>query len=100
MVKFLVYIVILLAVIVIARIVRIVELTSELSGESETESDKKDNKFNGGMMIFFLIATIAFFIGVTLHYKKYLLPVSASEHGVSIDLMLNVTFVIITIVFF
>ena len=100
MIKFLIFIITLLTVIIIARIIRIVEITSELSGESDVETDKKDNKFNGGMMIFFLIATITFFIYVTLHYKKFLLPVSASEHGVSIDIMLNITFVIITVVFF
>ena len=100
MIKFLIFLVVLLTGLVIARIVRITELVSQLSGENEAEVTRKDNSFNGRMMMFFLIATIAFFAYTTIKYSVYVLPVSASEHGVGIDKMLNINFAIIIFVFF
>ncbi len=101
MITTLVYVVLILAIIAIARTVRIFELLDELRGERDTqEINRSDNRFNGFMLLVFLIATIVYFLYVTLKYKRFILPVSASEHGVGIDNMLYVNFLIIIIVFF
>jgi cytochrome c oxidase subunit 2 len=99
MIKILALIVVVLTVITIARIIRILELVSKLSPENEVETAKKDNKFNALMMMLFLIFGMigAVYTITSLHSK--MLPESASEHGVSIDNLMNTTYAIIGVVF-
>ena len=89
-----------LAVLVIARIAHIVEIANELSGSDDSAINDNDNRFIGRMLLFILIATIGYFTWVTLKYRQYLLPVSASEHGVSIDTMFWISMALIIFVFF
>ena len=96
----LILVVVILVVLVVARIVRIMELANELSGSDDSQIDDNDNTFNGRMLLAFLFATIGYFVYVTLRYKKFMLPVSASEHGVATDQMLWITFALIIFVFF
>jgi cytochrome c oxidase subunit 2 len=99
MTTLLVWIVIILAIITIVRVVRILELVGVLSGDKEEITDR-DNKFNAWMMMVFLFVGLGGMIYFTLDAKKYLLPVSASKHGVVTDHLLNINFLIIVIVFF
>jgi len=100
MIKLLVLVVVVLAIITIAQIVRIAELVSELnSTPNEDHVKPKDNKQNGILMMLFLIGELFFIVYQIAKYKKYLLPVSASEHGVETDWLLNVNFLVIGIVF-
>jgi cytochrome c oxidase subunit 2 len=94
-----------LAVYTIAQILRILQLTAELSGDAGPVKDgeavtRKENIFNGRMMIVFLVLVMAFVIQQTLSLSKFTLPVSASVHGHKIDEIMNVTLVIIGVVFF
>jgi len=98
MITLLVWIVIILAVITIVRAVRILELVSILSGEKEEVTDS-DNRFNAWMMLIFLFVGLGGMIYFTLDAKKYLLPVSASKHGVVTDSLLNFNFLLIIVVF-
>jgi cytochrome c oxidase subunit 2 len=96
----LIWIVVILAIITIVRSVRILELVSELSGETEEVITDSDNKFNGKLLIAFLVIGLLGMIYFTIDAKKYLLPVAASEHGVLTDDFLYINFAIIIIVFF
>ena len=92
------WIVVILAAITIVRVVRILELVGTLSGDKEEITDS-DNKFNGWMMIGFLVVGLAGMVYFTLDAKKYLLPVSASKHGVITDNLLNINFLLIAVIF-
>lgn len=100
MTTLLILLVVVLVGLIIARITRIVEISNELSGEDDSAINDSDNKFNARMLLFILVATIAYFSFVTFRYQRFLLPESASEHGVSTDAMLWLTFGIIIFVFF
>ncbi len=100
MMTLLILAIVVLLIVAIARIVRIVELANELSGEDDSVINENDNKFNGRMLFFILFATIGYFGWVTMKYKQFILPESASEHGLATDQMLWTTFAIIISVFF
>lgn len=99
MIKILALIVIVLTVITIARIIRILELVAKLSPENEVETAKKDNKFNALLMILFLVFGMAGAVFTIVTLQDDMLPVSASEHGVGIDNLMNTTYAVIGIVF-
>ena len=99
MINLLTLIVVVLAVIAIVRVVRVLELATELHGEDESVISKKDNQFNAVMMMVFLILGVGAMIYFTLDAKKYLLPVSASKHGVITDKLLDVNWLLLVVVF-
>ncbi len=99
MIKLLVLVVIVLAIITIAQIVRIAELVSELNTGKSEDIKSRDNKVNGSLLLIFLIVELFFMLYQTVKFKGFLLPESASIHGVQTDHLLNVNFIIISIVF-
>ncbi|MEO0311266.1 MAG: hypothetical protein RIQ89_923 [Bacteroidota bacterium] len=98
MTSLLVFIVLILATITIVRLVRVLELVNELRGEEEPVTNT-DNKFNSRMMLVFLFVGLLGMLYFTLDAKKYLLPVSASKHGVETDALLDINFALIIVVF-
>ncbi|MCH2216384.1 MAG: cytochrome c oxidase subunit II, partial [Flavobacteriales bacterium] len=58
------------------------------------------NKMNANLWLIFMIAFFGFFIYQLVNYTDMFLPVSASEHGVEIDKLLNINWIIIITVFF
>lgn len=99
MISLLILIVAVLAVIAIMRVVRVVELANELSGEDVNIITKKDNQYNGILMILFLIIGVGAMVYFTLDAKKYLLPISASKHGVVVDKLLDANWILLVVVF-
>ncbi|HLG35135.1 MAG TPA: cytochrome c oxidase subunit II [Bacteroidia bacterium] len=99
MINLLILIVTVLAIIAIIRVIRVLELANELSGEDVSVITKKDNQFNGIMMMVFLILGVGAMIYFTLDAKKYLLPISASKHGVIVDKLLDVNWILLIVVF-
>src|SRR5215212_10008390 len=87
-------------VLVLVRLANVAQLASQLSNESEEEEQERDNKYNGWMLIGFLWVGLALLVYMIFGYRHFLLPVSASEHGVSLDELMNVNWVILFIVFF
>lgn len=100
MIKFLVYVAIILTIAAIAQLVRVFELAAELRGEkTNNDVSEKDNQMNGKIMMLFLFSFFAFCFWQLFKYKDKLLPVAASQHGAVTDWLFNFNMIIITIVF-
>ena len=92
---------ILLGILVLVRLMTIVQLSSELTGSSDSQEEEiRHNNSNGYGFIVFMVLGLGLIIYLTIDYSKHLLPVSASEHGVGLDKLLNINWAIIGIVFF
>jgi cytochrome c oxidase subunit II len=100
MMTFLILAVIVLGLLAVTRLSRVYELTAELRGKREEEISDRDSKFNSRLLWAFPFAYFAFFLWLTVAYADQMLPVSASEHGVWLDDLLNFNWVILIIVFF
>jgi cytochrome c oxidase subunit 2 len=99
MLNLLTLIVVVLAVITVWRLIRVMELVRDLRDEDE-HITAKDNLLNGRLAILFMVVCFLGMIFFTIDAKKYLLPVSASKHGVLTDSYLYFNFGLIAIVFF
>jgi cytochrome c oxidase subunit 2 len=99
MIKFLVFIAIVLFVIAVAQLMRVFELSSTLRGGKREAVTESDNRMNGKLWLWFMVAFFIFCIWQLVSYKDRLLPIAASEHGAKLDTLMNVNLVIITIVF-
>ena len=91
---------VLFGVLVLVRLANVAQLASQLSGESDEDEQDKDNKVNGWLMLGFLWVGLFLLVYMMIRYNQYLLPVSASEHGVGLDNLMNINWVILFIVFF
>ena len=99
MITLLTWVVIVFALIAVVRLIRIYELASELRGNvNQWEVTESDNRFNARMMMLFAVSFFVFCFWLFFKYKDRLLPISASEHGVTIDWLFNFNMVIISIV--
>jgi cytochrome c oxidase subunit II len=99
MIKFLVYIAILLTVLAIGYLVRVYELASKLKGNKGDEITDSDNKAMGMMMLLGMITLFAFSAWCLISYIPLMLPQSASVHGVELDWLFNFNWAIIFLVF-
>ena len=99
MVNLLILIVVLLAALTIWRLVRVMELVRDLRDDDEHITDQ-DNLFNGRMSVIFMVVCFVGMIFFTIDAKKYLLPLSASKHGVLTDNFLYINYALIAVVFF
>jgi cytochrome c oxidase subunit 2 len=99
MTKLLILLVIVLGVLAIAQLARVYELTSRLRGKREEDISPADNRMNANLMWVFLIAYFGFFLWLVVAYGDKMLPVSASQHGVETDWLLDFNWVILLIAF-
>ncbi|MCX6295111.1 MAG: cytochrome c oxidase subunit II [Bacteroidetes bacterium] len=99
MIKFLVYIAIILTALAIGYLVRILELSATLKESKPEVVTDKDNKTQAKLMLLFLFAFFAFTTWNLIEYIPKMLPIAASEHGVAIDFLFNFNMLIIFIVF-
>ena len=97
--KFVVLVVVVLAIIAVAQIMRVYELSSKLKGRREEDIDLKVNNINAAMMIVFLIIFFGSFFYMLFKYERGLLPEAASEIGQEIDWLYNVNWFIVVFVF-
>ena len=89
MMTLLILAVIVLGILAVTRLSRVYELTSALRGKREEEITERDSKMNARLMWAFPFAYFGFFLWLTVAYQKQMLPVSASEHGVWLDDLMN-----------
>jgi cytochrome c oxidase subunit 2 len=99
MIKFLVYVAIILTVLAIGYLVRVFELASSLKGKKTEEITEKDNKLMARMMLLFLFSFFAFVIWNLKSFMPRMLPMAASEHGVELDWLFNFNMAILFFVF-
>lgn len=98
---YLILLTLVLFVVVASQVTRITELLADIRGEKNPDNPTKgDNKRNALLMLAFLIGVMYFCYDQYVTYKPFLLPVSASAHGVGTDSLLNINFLIIGLVFF
>ena len=90
----------LFGVLVLVRLANITQLSSQLAEENEEDEQDKDNRFNAWMLVGFLWIGLGLLVYMIFRYQHFLLPVSASEHGVSLDKLMNINWVILFFVFF
>lgn len=100
MTKLLIIVVLVLGVLAIVRLSRVYEFTATLRGKREEEITERDNQMNARFMWLFCILYFGFFLWLLFRYSDRMLPVSASEHGVWTDQLMDVNWVILFIVFF
>mgnify|MGYP003385311896 FL=1 len=99
MTELLIIVAIVVAVIAIAQVVRIFELTNKIKGIKESDITDKDNDTQGKLLLTFGVLFMASFFVMTAKWNHLLLPISASEHGVEIDLLMNISMGLIIVVF-
>jgi cytochrome c oxidase subunit II len=99
MIKFLVYVAIILAVFAIGYLVRVFELASSLKGNKPHLVTDNDNRLMSKLMLLCLVALMSFTAWNLITYAPLMLPESASAHGVEIDWLYNFNWAIIFLVF-
>jgi cytochrome c oxidase subunit 2 len=99
MTELLILVAVVVAVIAIAQVVRIFELSNKLKGIRESDVTDKDNDTQGKLLLTFGILFIASFFVMTAKWNHLLLPVSASEHGVDVDFLMDISMGLIIVVF-
>lgn len=98
--KFLIVISVLLLIIALAKIFKAKELIDKMKDVNSDPVSPAEIKSNATGMLFFGIVFFALVLITMFSWNQYLLPASASYHGEAIDTLMNVTLVIILIVFF
>jgi cytochrome c oxidase subunit 2 len=97
---YLILAVIVLFVLTVVRVMSIAALSAELRDKRSDETiTDSDNRNQGNMWVYFLIAFFSFCIWQLFAYKDKILPEAASAHGPEIDKLFNITLGLITIVF-
>lgn len=99
MIKFLVYVAIILTILAVGYLVRVFELASGLKGKKHEEVTEKDNRLMGKIMLAFLICFFAFVIWQLNSYGWRMIPEAASIHGKETDWLFNFNMGILWFVF-
>ena len=94
------FLVILLGCVAFAHLIRVYELARDLKGLREEDIPPRDNKMNGMLMIIFMLWLYGMYAWLVWKYTDQFLPVSASEHGVALDDLLDFNWLIVNFVFF
>jgi len=97
--KFVVLVVVVLAVIAIAQIMRVYELSAKIRGKREEDIDLRTNNMNASMMLVFLLVFFGSFFYMVAKYGSGNMPEAASEIGQNIDWLFNINWLIVISVF-
>jgi cytochrome c oxidase subunit II len=100
MIKILVVLVIVLAIVALAQLTRLQEVAGKLRGIKQEDIPERHNKMNAGLMLVFMFALFVSLIWQIVEYGNAFLTHPASEHGESIDTLMNFNWMIILFVFF
>jgi cytochrome c oxidase subunit 2 len=87
------------AVLVLVRLANVTSLASQLAGENEEAEQDSTNKWNSIGLLAFLVVGLFMMILTVMKYKERMLPVAASEHGVDIDKLMNINWMVLAVVF-
>lgn len=87
-------------VLVLVRVANIARMAADLSGEDEEAEQDKSNKWNSLGFLLFGFLGLGLVVYSILEWMPLTLPVSASEHGVEIDYLMNINWAVLFPVFF
>ena len=99
MLELLILIALVVGIIAVGKVLRVMELASSIKGENSWQANDRDHQTQSRLMLVFLFAYFAFIIWQVWKWGDTALPVSASEHGVTIDGLMTTTWIIIIPVF-
>lgn len=99
MMTIVVVIAVLLVIVTGTQLLKIAELRAKNKGENIYDVKEKDGKIQGLLLFLFLFAFMGYFAWQFYAWGDRMLPVSASEHGVALDFLTDLTFWIIIPVF-
>ncbi len=91
---------IVLAILTVAQIMRISEVSSEIQKGKDNTVTEKDNNTQGTLMLLVGAAFLVSVVWMYMSWGKWLLPEPASAHGTELDSLMNLSMLIINIVFF
>lgn len=94
-----IWIVTILALITVAQLMRVSAIAKKIHNKREEDISDADNSFNGTFLLFFVFLLIGSTIYLIAKYGNGLLPEAASEHGVEIDWLFDINWIIILSVF-
>lgn len=95
MTTLLVLIAIVLVLFVMGQVMRVFELSANLRGKAIYQVTEKEGKTQAVLMLVFLVSYFIFIIWQINKWGQYMLPVSASEHGVVTDNLFNISWIIL-----
>jgi len=98
MTGFLIIAVLVLFAVAVWQMKGIFQLSQINKGDDSQVANDKDNRFNGKLMLWFLVFFYVFLIYGFWKWSSVLLPEAASEHGKDIDLLMLISMVIIMFV--
>lgn len=96
----LIFVVAFLLVVTLVQLLRVSELLSQIKNKDVNEVTENDNNTQGWLFLVVGFGFIAFVIWQMVSWNHLLLPPAASEHGVQIDGLMDVSMGLILIVFF
>lgn len=84
---------------VLVRLANVAAIASKLSEENEEAEQESANRWNSiGMLTFLIVGLITMFYLIDA-YAPLMLPISASEHGVAIDKLMSINWIVLFITF-
>jgi cytochrome c oxidase subunit 2 len=99
MIKFLIYVAIVLTVVAIGYLVRVFELAQALKGKKSEEITDSDNRLMSKFMLGGLFFLFAFVAWQLKEYGPRMLPEAASEHGKTLDMLMDYNLGLLWVVF-
>ena len=96
----LIFVVAFLLIVTLVQLLRVSELLSQIKNKDVNEVTENDNNTQGWLFLVVGFSFIAFVIWQMVSWNHLLLPPAASEHGVQIDGLMDVSMGLILIVFF
>lgn len=99
MLDLLIIVSVVLGIIALAQLIKVLELAGHARGENSWDVTDRDNKTQARLMPVFLVVYFASIIYQMVAWGKYLLPVSASAHGETIDNLMMTSWIVIFPVF-
>jgi len=101
MIELLYFVALILVVAVVVQVARVYELVLVLKGGGPRDVvvTEPEGKWNGILYVLYGLGFFGSYVWLYLNYSQFFLPVSASEHGIEIDKLLDFNFAMINIVF-
>lgn len=97
--KFIIYVILILAAAALWQLIRVVELSAKLKGADPNKVTERDNRMNGRFFFVFMLLLWITSLWQLFAFGPMMLPEAASEHGAEIDWLMNFNMIIIWIVF-